>query len=73
MCVDGVIKKAVHPNPAKRYEEVSEFLYDLRHPNPAFVNMTRLPLVERDPLVFWKSVSFILAIVVLLLIRFKSS
>ena len=71
--IDGVIKKAVHPNPAKRYEEVSEYLYDLRHPNRTFLNKTRPPLIERNPLVFWKSVSFVLAIVVLLLIGFKSA
>ena len=71
--IDGVIKKAVHPNPTKRYEEVSEYLYDLRHPNQAFLNKTRPPLIERNPLVFWKSVSFVLAIVVVLLIGFKSA
>ena len=71
--IDGVIKKAVHPNPTKRYEEVSEYLYDLRHPNQAFLNKTRPPLIERNPLVFWKSVSFFLAIVVVLLIGFKSA
>ena len=71
--IDSVIRKAVHTNPAKRYEEVSEYLYDLRHPNQAFLNKTRPPLIERNPLVFWKSVSFILAIVVVVLIGFKSA
>ena len=71
--IDGVIKKAVHINPSKRYEEVSEYLYDLRHPNRTFLNKTRPPLIERNPLVFWKSVSFVLAIVVLLLIGFKAA
>ena len=31
--IDGVLKKAVHPDPYKRYEELSEFVFDLRHPN----------------------------------------
>ncbi len=39
--VDGALKKALHPNPTKRYEEISEFLFDLRHPNKAFINQTR--------------------------------
>ena len=71
--IDSVIRKAVHTNPGKRYEEVSEYLYDLRHPSQTFLNKTRPPLIERNPLVFWKSVSFILAIVVVVLIGFKSA
>ena len=31
--VDGALEHAVHPNPAKRYDSLSEFLYDLRTPN----------------------------------------
>jgi serine/threonine protein kinase/serine/threonine protein phosphatase PrpC len=66
--IDDVIRKAVHPNPYKRYEELSEFLYDLRHPNKAFLNKTRPPLMERNPVLFWKSVSFILAVIVAILL-----
>ncbi len=67
--VDEVIKKAVQPNPQKRYQELSEFIFDLHQPNKAFLSRTRPPLLERNPLVFWKSVSFLLtlAVVVLLL------
>ena len=36
--IDGVLKKAVHPDPYKRYEALSEFVHDLRHPNADFVN-----------------------------------
>lgn len=67
--IDGVIRKAVHPNPHKRYEELSEFIYDLRHPNKEFLNETRQPLMERNPVLFWKSVAFILAIVIVILLR----
>lgn len=66
--VDEAIKKAVHPDPQKRYQELSEFLFDLRHPNKAFLNKTRPPLIERDPVVFWKSISFILLILVAILL-----
>ena len=65
--VDGALKKALHPNPTKRYEEISEFLFDLRHPNKAFINQTRAPLLERDPVVFWKGVSVILSIIIAIL------
>lgn len=68
--VDDAIRKSLQPNPYKRYQELSEFMFDLRHPNQAFLNKTRPPLIERNPLVFWKSVSLILAaIVVALLIK----
>jgi serine/threonine protein phosphatase PrpC/predicted Ser/Thr protein kinase len=66
--IDDALKKAVHPNPYQRYEELSEFIYDLRHPNQVFLNKTRLPLIERNPLVFWKSVSLILAVTVFVLL-----
>ena len=65
--IDGAIRKAVHPNPYNRYEELSEFLFDLRHPNKAFLNKNRPPIMERNPALFWKSVSFILAVIILLL------
>ncbi|MEO6016656.1 MAG: bifunctional protein-serine/threonine kinase/phosphatase, partial [Polaromonas sp.] len=66
--MDGVLAKAVHPNPLKRYEALSEYLYDLRHPNRAFLNRTRPPLVERHPVAFWKGVAAILAAVVVVLL-----
>ena len=66
--VDETLRKALHPNPYKRYEELSEFIYDLRYPNKVFINKTRPPLMERSPVLFWKSVSFILAVTIVILI-----
>lgn len=62
--VDDALKRATHPNPAKRYTELSEVVYDLRHPNKAFVTRERRPLLDRNPAAFWRGVSLILAIVV---------
>jgi hypothetical protein len=62
----------VHPNPARRYDELSEFLYDLRHPNRAFLDKTRPPLLERNPLLFWKGVSLILAVIIVVLVSLKA-
>ena len=62
--VDAVMRKAVHPDPYKRYEELSEFIYDLRYPNATLLNEKRPPLLDRNPLLFWKCVSFILTIVI---------
>ena len=66
--IDGVLRKAVHANPYKRYGELSEFIFDLRHPNKEFLNKTRPPLMERNPVLFWKSVSFILAAIIIVMI-----
>jgi len=68
--VDEVIKKAVHPNPYSRYEELTEFVYNLRRPSKEFVSKAKAPLLDRDPVLFWKGVSLCLLVVVIgLLIR----
>lgn len=69
--VDDAIRKAVHPNPYKRYEDLTEFIFDLRHPNQAFLNKARQPLLERNPLAFWKGVSFILALIIIVLLKHR--
>ncbi len=66
--IDETIKKAVHPDPHKRYDTLSEFIYDLRCPNKAFLNKTRPPLIERNPVVFWQAISFILAIIIIVML-----
>jgi serine/threonine protein kinase len=65
---DETLRKATHPDPNKRYQELSEFVYDLSHPNDAHLRRTRQPLLERNPLVFWKTVSLILLIVIVVLV-----
>lgn len=67
--VDHTLRKAVHPDPAKRYAELSEFIFDLRHPSRGFLSRTRPPLIERAPATFWKGVSAVLAVIILLLLR----
>jgi len=65
--VDDAIRKAVEPDPFARHEELSEFVFDLHHPNTEFLNKTKPPLIDRNPVIFWKSVSFVLMLVVVLL------
>lgn len=60
--IDEVLRRAVHVDPARRYTELSEFVYDLRHPNADYLNRTRAPLLERNPVAFWRGVSLVLAI-----------
>jgi serine/threonine protein phosphatase PrpC len=66
--IDEVLRRAVHPAPAKRYEALSEFVYALRHPNPNLSGSAAAPLIERDPLLFWKAVSAVLAAALALLV-----
>ena len=64
--IDGVLKRAVHPAPFKRHEALSEFTHDLRQPNERYVAPTAL--IERNPLLFWKSVTVMLALMVIWLL-----
>jgi serine/threonine protein phosphatase PrpC len=68
---DETLKKATQPDPDKRYQELSEFVYDLSHPNEAYLRRTRQPFLERNPLVFWKTVSLLLLIVVVWLLALR--
>ena len=67
--VDGTLQKALQPNPSKRYRELSEFLFDLRSPNKEFLARSRPPLIDRDPIIFWKGVSFFLFLIIVFLIQ----
>lgn len=64
--VDEALRKAVHIDPGKRYHDLPEFVFDLQHPNKAFLNRSRPPLVERNPVVFWQGVSLLLAALLIL-------
>jgi serine/threonine protein kinase len=66
--VDWALKKAVHPDPDKRYEALSEYVFDLRQPNMNYLNSSPTPLIQRNPLLFWKGLCFILACIVLFLL-----
>lgn len=58
---DRAIQKAVHVDADARYQELTEFLYDLEHPNPEFVTPARTS--ERvDPESGWRWLSLALLI-----------
>lgn len=63
--VDDVLRKALHPDPHRRYSELSEFLYDLSHPRNSLLLKSRPPLLESNPALFWKSVSLTLVTILL--------
>lgn len=66
--VDQAIEKAVHPDPEHRYEVLSEFTYDLSHPNPDFANGAGRPLLPTRSIVFWQITALVLAGVVVVLL-----
>ncbi len=57
--VDGALRKILKKKPTNRYEEISEFIHDLSHPNKAFTEAVHTPLIERNPLAFWKGLAII--------------
>ncbi|MGZ4978759.1 MAG: protein kinase domain-containing protein [Methylobacter sp.] len=69
--IDGALKKATAITPQFRYDDLSEFLYDLSTPNRKFLSAEEaIPLIQRNPLLFWKVLSIILLITNLVLMYF---
>src|SRR5690606_2691672 len=60
--MDGALRKARHVNGEFRYESLSEFLHDLKHPHADFLRADQQPLLEKDPVLFWKLLSAGLAL-----------
>ncbi|WP_089603582.1 bifunctional protein-serine/threonine kinase/phosphatase [Acinetobacter piscicola] len=65
--IDQALEKAVKINPEQRYDDISEFIYDLKHPNPKFIKRERKPLADKEPVLFWKAISSILFLLLLAL------
>jgi len=66
--IDEVLKRSVQPDSYRRQEAVSEFIHDLRYPSERYLENARTPLAARNPLLFWKSISFMLAVIVFILL-----
>lgn len=66
--LDAVLAQAVHPDPARRFQDAAEFAHALRHPvSPPGPP----PLAERDPLLFWKLLSLLLAFALFLSFAYR--
>ncbi len=65
--LDSAIQKAVHLTAEKRYEKLSEFVHDISHPNPEFQQQTFQPLMQRNPTLFWKALSALQLVIILIL------
>jgi serine/threonine protein kinase len=65
--VDTALQRAVHPDPLRRYDALSEFVEDLKRPGAGWKAGRHVPLAERNPVRFWQGVSAILAVLCLIL------
>ena len=52
--LDKALEKALSINPAHRYEALSEWLQDLKRPNPNWLSPRAQPLMETHPDKVWK-------------------
>ncbi|GMQ83425.1 MAG: bifunctional protein-serine/threonine kinase/phosphatase [Gammaproteobacteria bacterium] len=63
--LDMVLDRASAPDPAKRFADVLELAYELEDglSRGAKITPQAKPLMERDPVLFWKGISFVLAVI----------
>jgi serine/threonine protein phosphatase PrpC len=60
--VDDALRKALQPEAHRRHADLAEFAFSLRRPESALKRRGARPLVERDPLLFWKGLSLLLGL-----------
>lgn len=70
--VDATIAKAVHVDPAQRYDELSEFVYDLSQPNRALLSTDDRPFLQRRPERLWQTMCAGLALILMFLLWERS-
>jgi len=66
--VDRAIRKATARQRHDRYSTLSEFIRDLHHPNMVLLKTNKQPLIEKNPVAFWRGTSIILLITILFLL-----
>ncbi len=57
--LNGALKKSCAANPKDRYMALSEFNHDLKTPNNQLHSKQNIPLIERNPVLFWQSLSLL--------------
>ena len=70
--VDPTLARAVQKNPEHRTGVLSEFVEDLRKPNPNLVAKGFIPLMERDRVTIWRVIAIMLAILNVVLLYLLS-
>ena len=64
--LDLTLQKALQVDPLKRYQHLSEFLYDLRHPNPGL--WRELTLQVAYPVRIWQTICYLQTLLILWLL-----
>lgn len=68
---DKALEKALSIYPSARYEALSEWLQDLKRPNPEWLTPRQQPLIERYPNAVWKIIAASGWVVALLVIALR--
>ena len=66
--MDAALQKAVNIDLQRRYDLLSEFVHDLSQPNEALLKDELPPLLERNPVAFWRALAIGLLILNLVLL-----
>ncbi len=60
--IDGALRKSLRYLEEQRHHDISEFAYELQHPNPKYLKHSHQPLIARNPLLTWKLIAGLLAV-----------
>jgi serine/threonine protein kinase/serine/threonine protein phosphatase PrpC len=73
--LDKAISRAIAVNPTDRYQDVLEFVFEMEHgaDRASPINVARVPLYHRNPLLFWKVTSALLVLLLVISFFFNSS
>ena len=63
--LDPVLRRALSLDPYKRFDDLSELVFELRQPSAAMLAVGRAPLLERNPVLFWQLTSLGLGLALL--------
>lgn len=66
--MDAALQKAVTLDTEQRHGLLSEFVHDISQPNAALLSEALPPLLERNPVAFWRGLAIVLLLIDLLLI-----
>ncbi|MBA4110104.1 MAG: protein kinase [Leptothrix sp. (in: Bacteria)] len=69
--LDAVLRRALHPQVSKRQEALSEFVHDLSTPGAEYQVHRPSPLIDRNPVVFWQTLTVLLALAVVVLLALR--
>lgn len=66
--LDAALARACHRDPHRRYDGLSEFIADLESPGSGYKAPESRPLIERNPLRFWKALAALQLVLIVFLV-----